>query len=872
MEVIITHLNADFDSLGAMVAAQRLYPEAVVVFPGSQEKTLRDFLIRSALYMLNVKKLKEVDLKEVKRLIVVDTRQRSRIGPFAALLDDPSVEVHLFDHHPPSPEDFSGHVEFIEPKGATTTIMVRLLKDRGIPLTPMEATVMLLGIYEDTGSFTFPSTTPEDLEAAAHLLQMGADLKVITEIMSREMTAEQVMFLNQMLENAERYNINGLDVLITTASTEDYLQDAAFLVHKLRAMEMPDVLFALLRMGDRVLIVARSRVEEVDVSEVCMGFGGGGHPTAASATVKDMTLNEIRDRLLGYLTRHIKPRFTAKEIMTSPLKTVDPDLPLADAHEIMRRFALGVLPVTAQGRFLGLITWEDVEKAMLHGLGAKPVREFMRTDIPRVAPSSPLSEVYELLLEGNHRLLPVVEGEKLLGGITKGDLLRALQPLAPALEPRDQGSRRRNVKALLEERLSPALLDLVKEMGEVAEELGVKAYLVGGFVRDLFLSRKNMDLDVVVEGDGIAFAKALGQRFGVQPKVHRPMGTATLRFGEEIRVDVATARIEYYPEPASPPKVERGSLKMDLYRRDFTINALAIALNPQSFGELIDYFGGQRDLKERTIRVLHGMSFVEDPSRIFRALRFEVRFGFKLGKQTESLMKAAIHSGFVHRLSGHKLLGELALVFEEEDPVKVLLRMEELGLLKVLHPRLSLDARTKELLQRTSEVLNWYELLFLPERPDRTALYLLSLTEGLRDEEREELMDRLQAPPRLRRKVVEERKEGKRALWKIKEHMDPWEVYVLLEPFSLEVLLYLMALEEKREKRKLLADHISRNRHLRPILKGKDLKALGIPPGPHYQQILRRLLQARLLGEVEKKEDEVELVKREFGLKMGDGS
>lgn len=867
MEVIITHLNADFDSLGAMVAAQRLYPQAMVVFPGSQEKSLRDFLIRSTLYMLNIKKLKEVDVREIKRLIVVDTRQRSRIGAFAALLDDPSVEVHVYDHHPPSPDDFSGKVELVEQRGATTTIMVGILKERGISVTPIEATVMLLGIYEDTGSFTFPSTTPQDLEAAAYLLSNGADLRVVTEMMTKEMTAEQVRLLNQMLENAEHYTINGLDVLVTTASSEEYLQDAALLVHKLRAMEMPDALFALLRMGDRIVIVARSRVEQLDVSKVCMEFGGGGHPTAASATVKDMTLNEVKDRLLGYLSRQVKPKFVAKDIMTTPLKTISPDTTLREAHEVMSMFALGVLPVTSGDRFLGLILWEDVEKGVLHGLGSKPVRDFMRIDVPQVSPGSPLSEVYELLMTGNYRLLPVLEGERLIGGITKGDLLRALEPLTLALEPRDTGARRRNIKALLEEKLSPELLDLLREIGKVAEGLGMKAYLVGGFVRDLFLGRKNMDLDVVVEGNGIAFAEALGQKLNIAPTAHRPMGTATLWYGG-FRVDVATARIEYYPKPASPPRVEKGSLKRDLYRRDFTINTLAIALNPEAFGELIDYFGGQKDLKERTLRVLHGMSFVEDPSRIFRALRFEVRFGFKLGKQTESLMKAAISSGYVHKLSGHRLLAELSLIFGEENPVKILERMEELGLLRVLHPKLSLDHRIKELLRRTSEVINWYELLFLAEKPDKVALYLMTITEGLGDEEKIEVMDRLQASPRLRKKVVEERREGKKALWNLQATMNAWEVYSLLEPFSLEVLLFLMALEQGAEKRRLLAEYISRSRHIKPQLRGEDLKAMGITPGPHYQQIYRRLLQARLLGEVEKKEDEVELVRREFEVKM----
>ncbi|RLA84150.1 MAG: polya polymerase [Deltaproteobacteria bacterium] len=818
--------------------------------------------------MLNVKRMKDVQLEEVRRLIVVDTRQRSRIGGFSQLLDRPEVEVHIYDHHPPSGDDFSGDLEVVEQRGANTTIMTRLLRQRGLEPSPEEATVMLLGIYEDTGSFTFPSTTPQDLEAASYLLALGADLKVVTEIMSREMTSEQVMFLNQMLENAERYNIHGLDILVTVASSEEYLQDAAFLVHKLRAMEMPDGLFALLRMGDRILLVARSKVDELDVSKVAMEFGGGGHPTAASATIKDMTLHEAKDKLLGLLPRIIKPKLVAKDMMTTPLKTISPVTTIKEAHQIMQRYGLGILPVTADGKFLGLVTWEDVEKGVLHGLGSRAVGDFMRRDVPKVNPDAPLFEVYEHIVSGNQRLLPVVRDGKLLGGITKSDLLRALYTMTPPLEPRGSGSKRRNVKALLEERLPGELLELLREMGKTADEMEMKAYLVGGFVRDLFLGRENLDLDVVIEGDGISFAEAMGEKLGVTPKVHKPMGTAILSFGDRFRIDVATARLEYYPQPASPPRVERSSLKMDLYRRDFTINTLAIDLNPSSFGELIDFFGGQRDLKEKVIRVLHGLSFVEDPSRIFRALRFESRFGFKLGRQTESLMKAAISSGFVDRLSGHRLFLELRLILKEEDPLKVLIRMEDFGLLKVFHPKLSLAPRIRKLLSRTAEVLNWYRLLFLPEEVDQSTVYLLSLTEELGEAERAELLERLRIQGTLRKRLTDERREAQKALWRLRPQMDRWAVFELLEPFCLEILLYLMVLCEGKERQRLLADFISRSRHLRPELKGRDLQALGIPPGPHYQQILRRLLQARVRGEVEGREGEIELVKREFMAKM----
>jgi tRNA nucleotidyltransferase (CCA-adding enzyme) len=868
MEVILTHFNADFDALGSIIAAQKLYPNAFVVFPGSQERSLRDFLISSAFYLFNLKRLKEVNLLEIKRLIVVDTRQRSRIGVFARLLEKEAVEVHIYDHHPPSPDDFRGNVEVIEPKGANTTIMTRLLREMGIPISKDEATIMLIGIYEDTGSFTFPSTTAEDLREAAFLIELGADLKAVNDIMAREMTPEQIKLLSQMLENAERYHINGSEIVITSASSDEYLQDVAFLVHKLRGMESGDALFVILKMENRVLLIMRSKSSKVDVSKIAIEFGGGGHPTAASATLKNMTPQEVKEKLLKLLPNVVEPRILAKDIMISPLKTIPLQTTLKEAHEIMQKFALGVLPVAENEKFLGLISWEEVEKGVLHGLGERKVSEFMRKEVPLLREETPLWEIYEKIISGNERLLPVIKEDKLVGGVTKSEILRAFEGFATGFTLKEERGRRKNLKTLLEDRLPPFLLQFLRKAGELAIKMEIKAYLVGGFVRDLLTGNKNMDLDIVVEGDAITFSRALAEDLGLHYKVHKAMGTASLFLPEGFKVDVATARIEFYPEPASPPKVERGSLKMDLYRRDFTINALAVDLNPSSFGELIDFFGGQRDLKEKKIRVLHGMSFIEDPARIFRALRFEARFGFRLDRQTESLMKVAINSGVVEKLSGHRLFNELKLILEEPDPLRILSKMEELGLLKVFHPDLNLSIKTKAYLLKTQEVLNWYNLLFLPEKIEPYVVYLLSLTESLKEESKVEFCERLNLGTSLRKKLLDERKKAQKTLWQLKREMDLYKVYESLSPFSVEILLYLMVISEEKKIQKLLSDFVSRLRWIKPELRGKDLKDLGILPGPRYNLIFKRLLEARIKGEVKNREEELELVKREFMDKM----
>ena len=173
-----------------------------------------------------------------------------------------------------------------------------------------------------------------------------------------------------------------------------------------------------------------------------------------------------------------------------------------------------------------------------------------------------------------------------------------------------------------------------KKIGKTAEDFNYNAYVIGGFVRDLFLYRSNEDIDVVIEGDGIAFARQFSKEMGTRVHTHEKFGTAVVIFPDGFKIDVASARMEYYKFPAALPTVEMSSLKLDLFRRDFTINTLAIELNPEKFGKLLDFFSAQKDIKDKVLRVLHNLSFVEDPTRVFRALRFEQRFGFTIGKLT----------------------------------------------------------------------------------------------------------------------------------------------------------------------------------------------------------------------------------------------
>jgi tRNA nucleotidyltransferase (CCA-adding enzyme) len=866
MDVIITHINADFDALASMLAAHKLYPKAKLVFPGSQEKSLRDFFVRSTFYVLEADRMKDITMAEITRLIMVDTRQRSRIGRFEEIVDTPGLEIHIYDHHPASADDVKGTLEVVEEKGATITILLRHLRERRISITPDEATVMMLGIYEDTGSLTFSSTTEEDLHAAAYLLAQGASLNMIGDMITRELTAEQVLLLNDLIRSAERYHIRGVEVVVATGSSDSYIGDVAVLVHKLKDMENLNALFALIRMEDRIYLIARSRVPEVNVAEVAVEFGGGGHPTAASATIKDLTMVEAKEQLLGILHEVVKPKITAHDIMIRPLKVIQQDDTLTEAHTILNKYYnIQVLPVVAGEQLVGLIARPIVERAMRHGLGDLSVGEYMRDDFCVVQADTPLREVHEHIVEENQRFLPVVEGKRLIGGITRTDLLRALHDtLIPSPLP-SLSARKKTITKLLKERLPDDIVSLLQELGQVGEELGQHVYAVGGFARDLIMRRENYDIDVVVEGDGIRFAQVFGARKGCRVKVHKRMKTATLLFTNGFKIDVATARMEYYERPAAPPTVELSSVKMDLFRRDFTINTLAIELRPDAFGQLLDFFGGQRDVKEGVIRVLHNLSFVEDPSRIFRAVRFEQRFGFHIGKHTQGLMKNAIAMGLLERLSGARLFSELALILREENPLPALERMEEFGLLQFFHPRLVYDAHTKALLTRVYEVVSWFDLLFLEGTYAQWMVYLLGLADQIQPKSLQELAQRLSLPPRHKKRLLEARVEGTKVLQRARRRrLSPTEIYTLFKPLPIEALLYIMAKTEDKRVKKAISLYFTKLKDTKVSVRGKDLQALGIQPGPLYREIIDSLLLARLKGTVKTKEEEMQYVRTHY--------
>ncbi|WP_163340330.1 CBS domain-containing protein [Desulfopila sp. IMCC35008] len=893
MRVITTHHNADFDGLASMVAAHKLYPDAILSFAGSQEKNLRDFTSQTLLYRYDFQKARDIELDEITTLIIVDTRASERIGVFKKCIDNPNTAIHLYDHHPESPGDIRGDVEVVKNVGATATIFTQLIREEDIELSPEEATIFCLGIYEDTGSLTHLTTTPEDLEAAAWLVRMGAKLDIVSQFISHELTTMQVELLHDLMNNAHQYLIQGLPITVVSMSLPEYVDDFALIIRRFMVMENLDTLFALIAMGSRIYLIARSRIADVNVGVIARDMGGGGHATAASATVRDITLVEAQERLIQKLQRHVRPQPIARELMSTPAITIPADITLTNAQFLLNRYSINSVVVVAPAgepnapdrgiNVIGILTRRVIEKALHHDLGHLQVSEYMSTDIEFLSLNANLADIQELIIENRQRLIPIVQDDVLEGVITRTDLLNHLVN-DPAHLPKNllheseypSLERKRNLHNLVVDCLSKRMIKLLQEIGEAADVIGYNAFAVGGFVRDLLLKKQNLDLDIVVEGDGITFAKALTARLGGRYRTHERFSTATVLLPDGFKLDIATARLEYYEYPAALPTVELSSIKLDLYRRDFTINAMAIQLNTRQFGTLVDFFNCQNDLKHKQIKVLHNLSFVEDPSRLFRAIRFEQRMQFRIAPHTKRLMQNAVKMKLFGKTNDTRLFSELRHILSETDPIPAIERLAEFNLFQFLwpdlKPHLKIDRRFHHILTQAKNALSWHNLLYLEEKCTPWIVYLLAIMGRSPNEVLASFCRRFLVPQKMSEFILQQKMHADKTarFFQHRRAIPNSESYLLLQELKIEGLLYLMAIARKSSVKKCVSNYVTELRYTSPELSGKDLMKLGYKPGPEFKIMLSDLLEMKLDNKLHTKEDEIAHLQAKYPLEKLD--
>jgi tRNA nucleotidyltransferase (CCA-adding enzyme) len=839
-EVIATHANTDFDAFASLLAARRLYPDAVVAIQGTLNRNVREF------YRLHADELDAVEASRlepeaIRRLIVVETTSASRLGDLEPVARDPDVETVVFDHHAGElPDWVKPENAVVSQDGALTTTLVGVLAEREIGVTPLEATAFALGIHEDTGSLTYPTATQRDADALAWCLRHGARQDLLARFLHTPLTDEERELLAALMAAVRTERVAGVDVLVASVSWPRHVDGVSNLAHKIVDLTDCRALVLLVEMDERVFAVTRSRTPEIDAAAIAASLGGGGHREAASAIFRG-SLDEAEEALREGLAAAAREPVRAEQVMSRPARSVGPDESVARAMVVCQRHAQSGILLVEDGRLVGAVGREDLDKAIAHGLSHAPVKGIMSSRVVSVAAEAPLGEVQDALAGSTDGRVAVLEDDRLVGVVTRSDVLRALgeQPAAEA-----------EVEASLAAELAGlgALQGAFEAISAVSEPYdGV--YLVGGTVRDILLGEPNFDVDVAVEGDAIELARSLGDALDGRVRAHRKFGTAVVLYGEDDRVDVVTARTEFYDAPAALPSVEHATIREDLFRRDFTINAMAVSLKGDDFGRLVDPFSGRRDLEAKTIRILHNLSFIDDPTRIFRAIRYESRYGFRMDDHTQRLARGTIEMGLVGDLSSARLRDELVALLEEGDAGASILRLAELGAGAAIHPHLAADDEAVELLGRMRGLNEHYgtaipawRLAFavLARRmpPDEVYGWLRRLKVQRRD------LERVAAAVTVGPRILERLGAGS---------AEPADVVAAADPYAPDAPLFAMALEERPE----LDDYFRRLRNVQLEVSGSDLAELGLGESPEVGEILAELRRRKLNGLLDGRESEL---------------
>ena len=878
MKVILTHEQADMDALASLLGAWLLQPEALPVLPRNINRNGRRFIKRYADQLPFIEQ-KDLPKEEITEILLVDTQSLITLKGMSE-----QTKVVVYDHHPQR-EDLNPAWELhMTQSGANTSQLVARIQSAGLTLTPVQANTLAMGLYEDTGAFTYGSTTPDDLAAASFCLAQGADPDILSHYLYPPLSKQQRELYDRLLRAVETFTVEGQTILTAKANALDVKDEISSVAHKLRDVLNPDALLLLVATPQGIRLVARATNDRMDVSAIAEELGGGGHKRAASALIRPeghldeaqtlLFLDEQYRRLTSGLSKHIPSQASVGGIMSRDPLLLSPETPAEEANRLMQRYGYEGYPVVAEGKVVGLLNRREVDRAISHRLNLT-VGSLMAAGTVQITPDAPLEALQSLMGSTGWGQVPVVNADgEVIGIVTRTDLIKTLTAKADIPE-------KDAIVQMLEQAVPPVRLALLQALAEEAGQVNLPIYVVGGFVRDLLLNHPSLDFDIVVEGDAIFFANQLAARWGGRVVAHRRFGTAKWEINgvrEKLlaqldsdaqsspsqlpeSLDLITARTEFYEQPAALPTVESSSIKMDLHRRDFTINTLALRLDGDHFGKIYDYWGGLSDLHKGQIRVLHALSFVDDATRLLRAVRFEQRFGFEIEPRTLSLMEESLP--LLDKLTGARIRHEINLILAEPKAALMLQRLSGLGILTAIHPELPWDysLRPNLDLMGLTEVDPAWEL---PEQLDHLTLVQILRWQAwlgkLPQSAIQSIASRLRFKSTLK-KLLLATSRLIHALPELDQAKPSQVVHLCADAPHLAIYAAHQSTQDEAIKT-LLWNYASQWAAVEPVTTGDDLKALGLAPSPAFSDILSALRDAWLDGEIHTPEQERALAEK----------
>ena len=724
MNIILTHEQADFDAAGSVLAAWLLDPSRIPILPKRRNRNLAAFLddYKTRLPFFTWKTLPK---GSIDRIFITDTQTVEEHSRMNGVKD-----IIVWDHHPQR-HLFPDRVENIyETTGACTTFLVEQLMDRP-DLHPgrIYTTLMLMGIYEDTGSLSYGSTTPRDIRAAAWLVEKGADLDLMRRYILQPMTDHQQQGFDLLMQSMEICEIMGEKIVTAAADIREISDEFSAVAHQMRDMLNPDGLILLLAVKTGIRIICRATTDDIDFGAMMRSMNGGGHIRAAS----------------------------------------------------------GMIPV-----------------------------DYMET--------GNINDILEDARESVLQALP--------------DFIRP-----PWM----------NLKEKLEAQIPEKQLKLIGLIAETAERLDTPLYIVGGVVRDLLQDQPVMDFDIVVEGDATRLGKELAAIHGGKLTLHPQFFTAKWETKEGVSLDLISARSETYSAPAALPTVAMSGIEPDLHRRDFTINTLAIRLDGKHYGELLDLCGGLSDLKNELIRTLHDHSFTDDPTRLFRAVRFEQRLNFDLESDTLRQMNDQMDG--INLLTGQRIWHELRLYCDEDAPERNFSRIVRLGIAEKINNALTWNENTGTecvRFRKTTPEKYWNYQSGLDFELVETEGPLWIWLSSHSAEIIAELGKRLLMPKKTQHCI--------KSLALLRKYFSgmisqaPSEITFFLESLPVESL-YCYALICPEAEKRTLKQYINAWHQIRPKTTGADLIEMGLKPGPQMKKLLTSLRAACIDTGLEEEEE-----------------
>ena len=807
-KIIVLENGADLDALSCALAVQKIYADSKLLKPRYLSRR-SSAVFKDFSHLFNVIEY----LPEKFDLIIVDSAHVPHQVPMEKI-----SRVIRYDHHPDAEiRKFEGRVDKV---GSATTLAVEELMEKKVKLSEDEATVIALGIYEDTGNLTFEGTTERDVKALAWLISQGANLKTIRKYIHESYTREQLEAVQKILSSIEKIYLEGAEIAMATAVLKEYQPDVNSLLYEVKDLKEADAFFVIIEAERKTYVFGRSQSPLIDAGKVLSSLGGGGHEEAGAVKLENVSAERVKEILKDLIKGEKVPSYRVRDIMTTPPFYLRSGDMVRDALEELSARGIANAPVIdEEGKVVGIIS----KKALLKVSKAFPdkgIRSFLNTEFHHLSPDSPIWEAEEIVTKYGQKLIPVIEKDRLIGVVTRFDVLQRLR--------KDLRRFKAQKKKI---RLPPNISGISEEIGEISQLKGYRAYLVGGVVRDILLGKEIFDLDLVIEGNAIEIACELAKKHGVECHTFQEFGTAHLKIGN-LKIEFATTRRETYPHPGSYPLVEPSSIKEDLIRRDFTINAMAISINPGDFGTLIDFFGGLRDLKDRLIRVIHPVSFVEDPVRILRALRFAGRLDFNLSKNTASLLTEAVELGLLKVAPRGRIISEVRLALKEDRLLEILNLYKKFRVLEQIIEGFQWKESLFEELLELKKVTDWHSLEFPDERIDYGWVYLMLILRSTRESTAMGFLKETSAPSWVRENTPYLFMVNRFRL-KLKKATKPSEIYRILKNLHLSVLLVLMTFGELREKVKLYLEKL------------RNIKI----PGEQIEELKKKGYEGKKLGE-----------------------